>query len=583
MSSSNLAIEMLHYDGKDYLKLGCQMKELLKQVDDEETRLKLMESALADPMKWWTPNGKQEELINKAAEMMGRSRTPTVLFSAANGIGKTTVVVMLLANIVFGPQNGWFLKKHFFNWPNPKMVWYVTTKTGLTDTIMPEIERIFPPGTYKTDKMGAAFVRAIHFENGWELRFFTMDVDEQQMESANVGLVVIDEPAPQFIWNAVKSRVRMGALTLLPMTPLNVEPYIIDEIAKTNNPDLYAQITASVYDACEERGIRGHLEAQIIDEMVEKYPPDEREARVYGKFMYFSERIWVNLDAERHYVDPEDYPVDLDEDYIVHTVDPHDSRPTASVYGAIQLVKHSDEYKEKIKNGEATQQFRRIVFDETPEFTGEPYWELRRTMILEDEPQMWADLEDALGIKVVNKRVIDKRFGFQTRLSSNIARVYAQAGRELDQRFHANKRFVYVPSYEVRSVDKNKGKGNEITYGHNLVMSAMEDLEDGKPGLVIWKTCRHTINGMNNYVRQRASGRTGLEIAAGETKIIEKYKDFNDLLRYFTAVVPGDEYIDNKRAKSSREAAERRIGIMNTAKRSRNFYSTIGSHMRRVR
>src|SRR5678816_963601 len=113
-----------------------------------------------------------------------------------------------------------------------------------------------------------------------------MDVDEQQMESANVGLVVIDEPAPQFIWNAVKSRVRMGALTLLPMTPLNVEPYIIDEIAKTNNPDLYAQITASVYDACEERGIRGHLEAQIIDEMVEKYPPDEREARVYGKFMY---------------------------------------------------------------------------------------------------------------------------------------------------------------------------------------------------------------------------------------------------------------------------------------------------------
>ena len=55
---------------------------------------------------------------------------------------------------------------------------------------------MFPEGSYEFDKMGAAVERAIHFSNGWELRFFTMDVGADQMESASVGLVVIDEPAP---------------------------------------------------------------------------------------------------------------------------------------------------------------------------------------------------------------------------------------------------------------------------------------------------------------------------------------------------------------------------------------------------
>ncbi len=575
-------IEVISYGGKDYLKLNVQLKKLLREIPDEQTRLDIMALAMQNPLAWWCPNGKQEEFIETIVDRMEKKRTPSILFSAANGVGKTASSINIVGNIIYGAQNGWFLKEPFLAWRNPRVCWYITTKTGLTDVVMPVIKRTFPPNTYSFDKLGGQIDRAIHFENGWEMRFFTMDVSVDQMESDSVGLIIIDEPASEAIWKATKSRGRMGCLTLLPMTPLDVEPYVLDEIERNKHTGLYARITASIYDACEERGIRGHLERQIIDEMLSKYPADEVIARAYGEFMYFREKIWTNLDPERHFVEPEEYPVDFAEDYIVQTVDPHDSRPSACIYGALQLVKHSDEYKQKIAAGAATQQIRRIIFAETPTEQDTPYWEMYRKLRLDEEPEMWAGMEDNLGIKRVNKRIIDKRYGFQTKLSKNIASVYAQAGRALDERFHGNKRFIYTPSYDLRSTDSDiKG---EIAYGHNLVTKAFDVLEDGKPGLVIWNTCYHTCNGATHYVRKRLNNRNTNQIAAGESKIIEKYKDFNDLLRYFVAVQPGIDYISNKVNDGEDETRKlNRSPIYQQTNGSKNIYKVVGSHLRKAR
>ena len=528
--SNSIPTEIIHWDGQEYFKLNVQLKVLLRQIEDEDAQKTIMAAALANPLKWYCPNGKQEELIKTVVNRLGRADTPTVLFSAANGVGKTNSVLNIVANIVYQPQNGWFLYDCFRYWDKPKICWYITTKTGLTDVVIPEIKHLFPAGSYQLDKMGTALERAVHFENGWEWRFFTMDVDPEQMESASVGLVIIDEPAPEPIWKAVKSRGRMGMLTLLPMTPLDVEPYILDEVEKNKDTDLYARVTARLYDACEERGVRGHLKARIVDEMVKKYPADERIARVEGDFMYFKEKIWVNLEASIHFVDPDLYPVSFTNDYFIQVVDPHDSRPSASFYAAIQKIEHSEEYKKLITEGKAGQQYRRIIFAETPTNQDTPYWEMRRgaEIKLEDEPQMWADYEDYLMVKMIHRRVIDKRFAFQTRLNYNIAKTYADAGRKLDQGKHGNKRFSYTPSYDLRSTDTN----SEIAYGHSMVMKALDLLEDGKPGLVVWDTCYHTKNGMEHYLRKRLNKASDSNVAVGDSKIIEKYKDFNDLLRY---------------------------------------------------
>lgn len=579
---SDKMLEIIEYKGKEYYKLNSQLKNFLPTLP-EAALMQVTMSIMANPMAWFCPNGKQEELINTVADMMSRSRTPTVLFSAANGVGKTESSINILGNIIYGAQNGWFLRKPFLAWQNPRVVWYVTTKTCLTDTLIPAIKRYFPAGTYQFDKMGGQIDRGVHFENGWEMRMFTMDVSEDQMESASVGLVIIDEPAPESIWRAAQSRARMGMLTIMPMTPLNVEPYILDEIDRNKDSDLYARITASVYDACEERGVRGHLEARIIDEMVKKYPPDEVVARVYGDFMYFKERIWVNYDERIHFVDPEDYPVDMGSDYIVQVVDPHDSRPTACIYGAIKPIKHSEEYMQLIADGKASQQFRRIIFAETPLEKDRPYWEMLRTAEtkLDDEPLMWAEYEDALGIKTVAQRIIDKRFGFQTRLSKTIAMTYYEAGKKLDSRFHSNKRFVFTPSYDLRSTDEKKL--GEIAYGHNVVMSMFDALEDGKPGLVIWNTCFHTGNGAKKYIRQRTNNRNSNLIAAGETKIVEKYKDFADLKRYFCCMPISTSYQNSLQTAKEQKSINNATYNRASGKNRKSIIGTLSTHMRKAR
>ena len=159
-------LEIITYRGKEYHKLNVQMKKFLAMLPDNKTREEAMMSALAEPMKWFCPNGKQEELINTVADMMSRSRTPSVLYSAANGVGKTAGSINILGNIIYGAQNGWFLKEPFLAWANPRVVWYVTTKTCLTDTLLPEIKRSFPADSYRLDKMGGQIERAFTLRMG---------------------------------------------------------------------------------------------------------------------------------------------------------------------------------------------------------------------------------------------------------------------------------------------------------------------------------------------------------------------------------------------------------------------------------
>ncbi len=72
----------------------------------------------------------------------------------------------------------------------------------------------------------------------------------------------------------------MGCITLLPMTPLYCDPYILDEINKAveeGRPG-YHHLKADVYEACSRRGTRGHLDPEIIDAMVDAYDEDEKQA-----------------------------------------------------------------------------------------------------------------------------------------------------------------------------------------------------------------------------------------------------------------------------------------------------------------
>ena len=85
----------------------------------------------------------------------------------------------------------------------------------------------------------------------------------------------------------------------------------------------------------------------------------------------------------------------------------------------------------------------------------------------------------------------------------------------------------YIESY------RSPGQWTEIAYGHNRVRELLRALpDDGKPGLVVWNTCKHTWNGLTHYVQKHKTTRADQDLALGSGKPVEKQKDFPDTVRY---------------------------------------------------
>ena len=504
---------------------------MIKQGIPEDDVLKFAMEVAGDPLKYFCPNGVQEKIIKAFAEAYDNSGISVVLATNANGVGKTTIAKHIIANLVYGAQNGWFDYPVFKRFKFPKLIWIVSTGTSLKDNIIPAFqdgdERIFKEGTYTMHKEGKPYESMVKFNNGWRIKFFTNDQDVKQFESATVGVIIADEPIGEPIYKALKSRRRKGNIMFMPMTPLDCEPYVIDDIVSKVGSKRHFHVEGSVYEVStidntaeggQHCGVRGHLTPEVIDSMVEDYDIEEKEARVYGRFMYFSERIWQNFKDDITIVRPENFPIDPKKDKIFHVADPHDGRPCASVYFALK------------ENG------RVIAFSETPTDKNRPFWEIKEQVHIDNEVYTWNEIEEIFGLQGI-KRIIDKRFGFQTRGGTNLANLISEAGRKL------GKTFSFTPSY------KNDSDMGELAYGHKIVRSFLEPMDDGYSKLVIWDSCGHLINGMKHYIRKKQKTVTELNKLPDESKIIEKYKDFNDVLRYALVAIYNYSSIIEARAK----------------------------------
>ena len=491
---------------EDYVKLDSQPEVFAEGIENEEERALFLQDVAINPLKWWTPNGAQEEYITTTARLGAENFISVVLTTFANGLGKTTTSINIMLNIIFGAQNGWFDFPLFTElWEKPRTIWYISTAEAISGTVVPMIESFlpkdfFPELEYDKTKEGKSFVSRMEFPGGWILKFKTFDQDEQSFESANVGILIIDEPAPKSIWDSCKSRRRMGNLALLPMTPLYCPPYILDEIKERvdNGSPRHAHLKASVYEACKRRGTRGHLDPNGIDAMVEDYDPEEREARAFGEFMYFSGMIYKEFDKGKHVVEPEEFPI-RGNFKIFQVVDPHDARPAACLWAA------------RFENG------RWVIFHETPSDQSRPFWDMKESRLIEDDAKDWKKIERKYKFPVRPVRILDKRFGWQKRGQTTLAKIYSQNG------------FVFNKSYTSNTED------GEIRYGHNLVRIALRNLQDGRPGLVIWNTCHHTINGLSHYIRRKRTGKISEHFATADGEIVDKYKDFPDIIRYLVA------------------------------------------------
>jgi hypothetical protein len=251
------------------IKLDMQPKEKAKQILEKYGKGAAKEFLMQVekyPAKYFCPNLVQERIIREFANSAENNFISTNLFTCANGVGKTTNAVNIIKNLIDGPQNGWFDYPVFKNWKFPKHIWLVTTPTNIKKnyfSIDPDAASFYKyllTGKEGEDWIATKdqkhYISEIRFpKKGWIISIFTYNQSPKEFEGPTIGVVLLDEPCPKPIWDVFPSRLRKGGVYLMPMTPLDCDPYIVDEVIKKaeNNVPGYVHIPSSSYEVTTDK------------------------------------------------------------------------------------------------------------------------------------------------------------------------------------------------------------------------------------------------------------------------------------------------------------------------------------------
>lgn len=317
----------------------AQALERLRALREEQARRLKFEQ-----YKYYEPSGKGKEFI----DLVGSDENFIVLFSAANGIGKTATGCNILANILF-PNSGnkWFDAPLYKKFPYKKRGRIVSTPTNITQNIVPELKRWFPKGRYRTARKGKQFESVFYTDTGWEIDLMTYEQDPMEFEGVTLGFIWCDEPPSQAIFKALISRLRTGGVMMITATPLAGSAYLYDQFAQGNltveiaQPDGSMQVferkigyvEADIESACKIHGVRGHLEHDHIMSMIAEYSEDEKQARIYGKFQHLIGLVFKQFNRQVHVIPP--FNVTMRDFCVWQALDTHPRHPDAALWLAI--------------------------------------------------------------------------------------------------------------------------------------------------------------------------------------------------------------------------------------------------------
>lgn len=272
--------------------------------------------------RFFEPNGKQNEFISLDSFIR--------IFSAGNGVGKSALMVNVIANLTASTRHisPWF--KNFTGFKTPNRGRIVSTNTNIQANIVPELKKWLPAGKFIAEKRGKAY------ESYWkvgdcEFDIMTYEQDEGEFESVTLDWCLFDEPPPYRIYAATVARFRKGGFIGIFMTPLSDAAWLYDELILKTNDDVKV-VYANVEDNCIEHGIRGVLEHRHIEKMIAQYTDDERDARVSGKFMHLRGIIYKDYEPGVHRI--ASFPISGN--YTIYmALDPHPRTPHACMWMAV--------------------------------------------------------------------------------------------------------------------------------------------------------------------------------------------------------------------------------------------------------
>ena len=240
---------------------------------------------------------------------------------------------------------------------------------------------------------------------------------------------------------------------------------------------------ADIEDNCKQHGVRGRLDHERIQEIINDYDPDEMEARAHGQFLFLSGRIYKCFDPKIHIVDPFEIPVNVN---FYQINDPHDRK-----YPALSWIFLTDDEKA-------------FIYDEWPE---EPYEYLKSCpYTIEEICEIIKSKEGNVGFI----RIMDPNIGMKTNQFT---------------------RKTVIQEYWKHGIKYRPG-ADDMALGHKAVRDMLKNKK-----LFIFRNCRNHWHFMQRYSWKDWQGKTAEGRSISEN-VGEKFKDFSDNIRYFALGFP---------------------------------------------
>jgi len=472
------------------------------------------------------------------------------IFSFANGVGKTHMMVLDIIGWTMGPD--WLRCSKF----PPEAIEFYRALSPLRDkgllsmrlvchaddmkpdgSVFMILKNLFPWAQLgHKDQMGChRLITVPHptikgVTNGIAVKTFDQDVVKHS--GSNCNRIWINEPLPDNLVGETTGRIRskkgelqgsiMMCATLLSGATW-VQKLEDDQVMRVNH------VRGHVYENCvgedvtdemaeevkrsigvtlersaggngyETNGVLSGAQIKTLLDLILSTSPMEYEARKSGAPITGGGRIWPSFNRKYHVVD--NYNVNP-EWPVIQVVDPHGAKPSYSIWAQV------------------TPMGRLYIFKEWPDVNRYGFYEklTERPYTIPQECEMWARMEMGMGLRgaPIHRLGDPNRFkDSDSYYGETLQTLFAKHGYDFDL-----------------SVSDNLAVGHGIvaeylSFNEALLAAHPGDIQ-GLPRLFICKDCQNTIRAVENYAFKKAGKADG----SITENVNQKYKDGADVVRY---------------------------------------------------